>query len=66
MLDQAGFISLMVTGHSIDSFSLKVGLLVLKVALCDTLLAVGVLHCAVCHPWELSQGYCVVLCNSGL
>lgn len=56
----------MITGHNIDSFSLKVGLLVLKSALCGTLLAVGVPHCAVCHPLELGQGYHVVLCNSDL
>lgn len=56
----------MVIGHNIDSFSRKVGLLVLKVALCGTLLAVGVPRCAVCHPWELGQGYHVILCNSGL
>lgn len=65
-LEQVDSVSLMVIGHNIDSFSRKVGLLVLKVALCGTLLAVGVPRCAVCHPWELGQGYHVILCNSGL
>lgn len=64
MLEQVCYISLMVTGHNVDSFSFKAGLLVLKVTLCDTFLAVCVPHCAVCHPWELGQGYHVVLCNS--
>lgn len=65
-LEQVDFVSLIVIGHNIDSFSRKVGLLLLKVALCGTLLAVGVPHCAVCHPWELGQDYHVILCNSGL
>lgn len=41
------YISFIVSGHYVDLFALKVGVLVLSDVLCHTLLAVP-------HPWELS------------
>lgn len=59
------YISLIVPSHN-DLFALEVCVLVLQLTSCDTLLAVCVPCCAVCHLWELGQGCHIVLFNTGL